>query len=86
MNANTELLTIKEFAQAAGVSRQYVYTLLDSDLTEYVKLVDSKKYITQAGLDYYLSSKVSSKVSSNLSSNLTTDLTTILQATIDTLQ
>ena len=43
---NSEYLTIKEFANKAGVSAQYVYKQIrDGKLTEYSEIIDGKRYL-----------------------------------------
>ena len=85
MNANTELLTIKEFAQAAGVSRQTIYNKLDKDLTAYLTEIDNVKYIDKAALSLFVSNsavKFDSQIDKEFDNNLTgfdTNLTAILQ-------
>lgn len=46
-----ELLTIKEFAARAGISRQAVYQKLDGKLSAYVVIVNGKKMLDKRALD-----------------------------------
>lgn len=45
-----ELLTIKEFAARAGISRQAVYQKLDGKLSDYVVIVNGKKMLDKRAL------------------------------------
>lgn len=45
-----ELLTVTEFAELAGVSRQSVYKQMSTRLSKYCKLVDNKKMIEYRAL------------------------------------
>ena len=84
-----DLLTVKEFAKAAGVSRQTVYNRLDKDLTAYLTEIDSVKYIDKAALSLFVSnldSQVDSQIDSGFDKNLTgfdSNLTAVLQQSID---
>ena len=70
----SELLTVKEFAKAAGVTRQTIYNRLDKDLTEYLTEIDSVKYIDTAALQLF-KSKFDSQIDSQIDSKIDTDLT-----------
>lgn len=45
-----EFLTIKEFAELAGVTRQSVYKKLDNSLSTYVSIVDNQKMLQSKAL------------------------------------
>jgi AcrR family transcriptional regulator len=45
MDNTTNLLTVAQLAQAAGVSKQAVYKRLSKDLAQYVTTIDGQKYI-----------------------------------------
>ena len=45
-----EFLTIKEFAQLAGVTRQSVYKKLDNSLSTYVSTIDNQKMLQSKAL------------------------------------
>lgn len=47
---NEELLTIQEFAELAGVSRQTVYKQLNNRLNQYCQLVDKRKMLKSSAL------------------------------------
>lgn len=47
---NQDLLSVKDFAKAAGVSRQAVYNQLDLKLKPFVVQVDKRKMIDKKGL------------------------------------
>ena len=80
-----DLMTVKEFATAAGVSRQTIYNKLDTDLTEYLTEIDSVKYIDKAALKLF-KSKLDSQIDSQIDCKIDSDLTKILQGHISTLQ
>ena len=42
----SEYLSVADFAEAAGVTKQAVYRRLDTNLREYVKVVNEKKYVS----------------------------------------
>ena len=46
----SEYISIKEFAERAGVSRQAVYSRIDKDLSSFVKVDNGKKTIDSAAL------------------------------------
>lgn len=48
-----EFLTIKEFAEVAGVSSQSVYKRLNSTLKPYLSIKNGKKYLNIKALDFY---------------------------------
>lgn len=48
--AQNELLTIAEFAELAGVSRQSIYKQMSTRLSKYCKLIDNKKMIEYRAL------------------------------------
>ena len=50
---NNDLLTIKEFAKNAGVSRQSIYNRLTKDLQPYLQIIDNKKYLNKRALDLF---------------------------------
>lgn len=57
----TQLLSIQDFAESAGISRQAVYQQLDTRMKPYIQLVKGKKMIqAQALLDLYSTSDVNS--------------------------
>lgn len=67
-NKENPLLTIREFAEVAGVSRQNIYNQLEGRLSPYVIEIDNIKMIKKTALKYYpnaleqVDSKVDSKV------------------------
>lgn len=52
MNEN-KLLTVKEFAAAAGVSSQRIYQRLDTNLKPFVSVVDGHKMLSAEGLQLF---------------------------------
>lgn len=67
--AEKEYLTISQFAKAAGVSRQAVYSRLTGDLTDYCQEVDKQKRIDIRALSLFSKNKTE-QVSSNLTEQL----------------
>lgn len=55
---NEKLLTVKQFADAVGVSHQAVYQQLDKKLHDYVVTIDGTKKIKYAAIDLYQKSDV----------------------------
>jgi vacuolar-type H+-ATPase catalytic subunit A/Vma1 len=51
--SKNDLLTVKEFAELAGVSRQAVNSACKRKLTEYVNIVDGQKRLHKDGLELY---------------------------------
>ena len=47
---NNELLTVQQFADAAGISKQAVYKAINSQLTSFVQIVNGKKMIQRKAL------------------------------------
>lgn len=58
MSKNNSLLTIKEFAAAAGVSRQNIYSQLNGRLKPYIQLVNNTKMLKKSALELFYSEKV----------------------------
>lgn len=48
-----EYLSVKDFATAAGVSKQAVYQRLNKGLEDYVKIIDDKKFIEKSALELF---------------------------------
>ena len=63
-----EYLTVAEFAESAGISKQAVYFQLDSRLEPYLIQVENKKMIEKSALERFYSSQVDSSCSSQNSS------------------
>lgn len=51
--AENDFLTVKEFAELAGVSRQAINNACKGKLADYVKIVDGKKRLHKSGLVLY---------------------------------
>ena len=66
-----EYISVSEFAKRAGVSRQLVYRRIDNELTEFCKLVDSKKMLNIRALELFQKQKLSTKVSTKFTGELT---------------
>lgn len=54
MDENNNLLTVKEFAQAAGVTVQAIYPRIKTDLKPYFKNENGQKLIDKAGLEIFI--------------------------------
>lgn len=64
-NDTEKLLSIKEFAAAAGVSKQAIYSQLESRLKPYVVKVDNVKKIKESALEKFYSSQLESSIQSS---------------------
>ena len=60
-----EYLTIKEFAEAAGVSKQAVYQRLTGALKPYVSIRDGIKYVNIKALKLYKGDDAVKKLKKN---------------------
>lgn len=85
---DNEILTIKEFATAAGVSSQAVYQRLTKSLQPYVVEINGKKHLKREALALFESAeqKAENKEVEQDSINLDKELIKTLQATITILQ
>lgn len=83
-----ELLTIKEFAESAGVSSQAVYQRLTKSLQPYVVELNGKKHLKREALSLFDGAEVKAenKEVEQDSINLDKELIKTLQATISILQ
>lgn len=54
---NKELLTVSEFAEIVGISKQAVYKQLNNKLKPFINLVENKKYIHRKGLEVFQSTE-----------------------------
>lgn len=83
-----ELLTIKEFAESAGVSSQAVYQRLTKSLQPYVVELNGKKHLKREALALFdgAEAKAENKEVEQDSINLDKELIKTLQATISILQ
>lgn len=79
------LLTVKEFAEAAGITTQRVYQLLAKDLQSYCKVIGNTKYINISALERFTTKPICKDLQEDLPSDLQA-LTKALQDQIDTLQ
>lgn len=59
--ASNELLSIQEFAEAAGVSKQAIYKRLNNQLKPFIQLVDGKKMLSNKALTEVYGVKVEQK-------------------------
>lgn len=58
-----DYLTISEFAKRANITNQAVYQRIGKDLSEYVRVIDNKKYIDIKALDKFINKKCTRKQS-----------------------
>ena len=58
----SEYLTIKAFADLAGVSSQAIYQRLNKDLKKYLKVIEGKKMLSSEALTEFGINKVDKKV------------------------
>lgn len=86
--ADNEFLTIKKFAELAGVSVQSVYKGLNNRLNPWVELVDNQKMLRYQALKEIYGVEVEQPIQPKLNNlfNHNSDIITVLQKTIDTLQ
>lgn len=73
-----EYLSIKEFAERAGVSRQAVYKQLNNQLTPYLKVIDGKKMLDKSGLELFEKQEDCKPVDNDFVNQLVNQLTTEL--------
>lgn len=78
-------LTVKQFAERAGISTQRVYQLLAKDLQSYCKVIGNTKYINISALEQFTTKPICKDLQEDLPSDLQA-LTKALQDQIDTLQ
>ena len=69
-----EYISIKEFAELAGVSQQAIYKQLNNKLKTYLKVVDSKKMLDKSALELFKKQENSSTVEQQLINMLQTEL------------
>lgn len=80
-----DFLTVKEFANEAGITTQRVYQLLAKDLQGYCKVIGNTKYINISALERFTTKPICKDLQEDLPSDLQA-LTKALQDQIDTLQ
>lgn len=78
-------LTVKEFANEAGITTQRVYQLLAKDLQSYCKVIGNTKYINISALERFTTKPICKDLQEDLPSDLQA-LAKALQDQIDTLQ
>lgn len=69
-----EYISIKEFAELAGVSQQAIYKQLNNKLKSYLKVVDGKKTLDKSALELFKKQENSSGVEQQLINMLQTEL------------
>ena len=70
----TEYISIKDFAEKAGLSQQEIYKQLNNKLKKYVKVVENKKYLHISALDEYIKPQDNSTDEQQLLNMLQTNL------------
>lgn len=80
-----QYISVKEFAQRAGISVQAVYKGLNNRLNSYVKLVDNQKTIDIRALQDIYGIEIEQPIQPELSTNSIEDLTNDNDIVIDTL-
>ena len=55
---NKELLTVSEFVEIIGISKQAVYKQLNNKLKPFVQRVENKTFINRKGLEVFQSTKL----------------------------
>ena len=88
-----QYLTVKQFAERAGVSTQRVYQLLTKSLQEFTKTEHGKKYISIEGLRVFekdplqdLAKDLQSDLPSTCKEETPGEIVSLLQSTLDLLQ
>lgn len=80
-----EYISVKEFAEKAGISVQAVYKGLNNRLNQYVKLVDNQKMLNIRALQEVYGIEVEQLIKPELTTNSTEGLTNNNDVMIDTL-
>ena len=80
-----QYISVKEFAQRAGISVQAVYKGLNNRLNSYVKLVDNQKTIDIRALQDIYGIEIEQPIQPELSTNSIEDITNDNDIVIDTL-
>jgi len=70
-----EYISVKEFAEKAGISVQAVYKGLNNRLNQYVKLVDNQKMLNIRALQDIYGIEVEQQIQLELTTNSTEELT-----------
>lgn len=78
-----EYLTVNEFAEAAGLSRQAVYKKLNNQLTLFVKVVNNKKMIEKSALELFEKKRNCQPVEQPVDNQLTNHLIDMLQTELE---
>lgn len=66
----SEYLTIKAFANLAGVSSQAIYQRLDKDLKKYLKVIEGKKMLSSEALTEFGINKIDKGVDNEFARSL----------------
>lgn len=88
---NDEYISIKEFAELAGISVQAVYKRLNNQLNPYVKLVENRKMLKKSALYEVYGIEVEQPIQPKYSTKHSTNSTKVetvklLQKTVDLLE
>jgi uncharacterized phage infection (PIP) family protein YhgE len=76
---NKDYLTVKEFADQIGKSRQYVYSLLDNKLKEFTSELNGHKTIDRSAINLFIVNESVNQVDSKLDSKVDNNLNTVIQ-------
>ena len=81
----TKYISIAEFAERAGVSRQTVYNNLPKDLRQFTKTIDNKKVISEAALEVFPPNVSNETVDTPIDKPLTAEerLVSLLEAELE---
>ena len=89
MNRQDDYISIKDFAERAGITRQTVYNKLDTILQKHVKVVKGHKAISSNALKLFDVKGIDTECKNSVKDNLhylTTDFTDIFSVLQDQLQ
>lgn len=89
MSNNNSILSIKQFAEIAGVSKQNIYNQLNGRLKPYVQVVDGVKMLKKSALEVFYSEKSSQvdsqPVNNQLNDNFDEKILSILEKNVEIL-
>ena len=75
-------ISIRDFSQRAGVSPQAIYQRLDKDLSNYIKVVETRKMIEESALELFSVKEPLKQVDKEVDKQIDKELTSTLQETI----
>lgn len=86
---NSDLLTVKQFAEAVGITQQAVYKQLNNKLNKYVVVVEGRKMLKISALEGFENNQVDKRFNNQVDNKFNNQVETILnqnQQIIDMLQ